>query len=74
MDYFLFPGDKAPRRLAWQSAVSSEVIVILASLFALYAVKRISAIRAEWVIYALIVVLNVTINVYFFIDPENSLI
>ena len=54
--------------------MSGEVLVIVASLAALYTTKKIRSVRAEWVIYALIVLLNVTINVYFFTDPENSLI
>ena len=71
-DHFLVRA--ASGGVSWTTAISSEILIITASLAALYVNKKIPSIRNRWVVYALIVVVNAACNVYFFVDPENSLI
>lgn len=71
-DHFLLRASSTSA--GWTGAVSCEFVIVAASLGGLYVNNRISWIPSRWVTYALILTINGAINVYFWLDAENSLV
>ena len=72
VDHFLLRASSTSA--GWTGAVSCELVIVAASLGALYVNNRISWIPSRLVTYALILTINGAINVYFWLDAENSLV
>ena len=51
-----------------------EVLEVIVSLSAIYVIKKVKSIRSDFVIFALVVIFNIMVNIYFYIDPQNPLI
>ena len=51
-----------------------EVIEVLVSLSAIYTIRKVKSIRSDIVIFSLVVIFNIMVNIYFYIDPQNPLI
>ena len=51
-----------------------EVFEVIVSLSAIYLIRRVKSARSDLVVFGLVVIFNVMVNVYFYIDPENPLI
>ena len=46
-----------------------EVIEMLVSLSAIYVIRKVKSIRSDIVIFSLVVIFNIMVNIYFYIDP-----
>jgi hypothetical protein len=44
------------------------------ALTAIYLIKKVKSLRSDIVIFSLVVIFNITVNLYFYIDPKNPLI
>lgn len=51
-----------------------EVLEVLVSLSAIYVIRKVKSIRSDIVIFSLVVIFNIMVNIYFYIDPQNPLI
>jgi hypothetical protein len=51
-----------------------EIFEVIASLGAIYLIKKVKTIRSDLIIFCLIVFYNLMVNVYFYLDPANPLI
>ena len=51
-----------------------EVLEVLVSLSAIFVIRKVKSIRSDIVIFSLVVIFNIMVNIYFYIDPENPLI
>jgi len=50
------------------------VLEVLVSLSAIFVIRRVKSIRSDIVIFSLVVIFNIMVNIYFYIDPQNPLI
>ena len=46
-----------------------EVLEVLVSLSAIYVIRKVKSIRSDIVIFSLVVIFNIMVNIYFYIDP-----
>ena len=46
-----------------------EVLEVLVSLSAIYVIRKVKSIRSDIIIFSLVVIFNVMVNIYFYIDP-----
>ena len=44
------------------------------SLTSIYVIRKVKSVRSDLVIFTLVVIFNIMVNIYFYIDPENPLI
>lgn len=51
-----------------------EALEVLVSLLAIYVIRKVKSIRSDLVIFSLVIIFNIMVNIYFYIDPENPLI
>ena len=51
-----------------------EVLEVLTSLSAIFVIRKVKSIRSDIVIFSLVVIFNIMVNIYFYIDPQNPLI
>ena len=51
-----------------------EVLEVLVSLSAIFVIRKVKSIRSDFVIFSLVVIFNIMVNIYFYIDPQNPLI
>lgn len=64
-------SDTAGNRI---NTIYIEILEVLVSLSAIYTIKKVKNIRSDLVIYSLIIIFNIMVNVYFYIDTQNPLI
>lgn len=50
------------------------MIEVVVSISAIYAIKRVKSVRTDFVVFGLVLVFNIMVNFYFYIDAENPLI
>ena len=51
-----------------------EVLEVLVSLTSIYVIRKVKSIRSDFVIFSLVVIFNIMVNIYFYLDPDNPLI
>ena len=51
-----------------------EALEVLVSLTSIYLIRKVKSIRSDIVIFGLVVIFNIMVNIYFYLDPENPLI
>ena len=51
-----------------------EVLEVLVSLSSIFVIRKVKSIRSDIVIFSLVVIFNIMVNIYFYIDPQNPLI
>ena len=51
-----------------------EALEVLVSLTSIYLIRKVKSIRSDIVIFGLVVIFNIMVNIYFYIDPQNPLI
>jgi hypothetical protein len=64
-------SDTAGNRI---NTIYIEVLELLVSLSSIYVIRKVKSIRSDYVIFGLVVVFNIMVNIYFYIDPQNPLI
>ena len=50
------------------------MLEVLVSLSAIFVIRKVKSIRSDLVIFSLVVIFNIMVNIYFYIDPQNPLI
>ena len=51
-----------------------EVLEVLVSLTSIYVIRKVKSVRSDFVIFSLVVIFNIMVNIYFYLDPDNPLI